>query len=170
MSALFHIIVETIRIAILSIVYGYLIWLLVKGIFKSRKLKKRFLIPLLFIALFLWRFSYWGNEGLGDNGRVPLGSGYEVEILGFSKANIKKDGESVDSKGRASNIEKLYVEDGVVYYTTGTKFRIYDPSGEKTHINNLGIEEFKLMGANPRKLMSADKFHADYWGYGILFY
>lgn len=170
MSTILHLIIELIRIGILSVVYGYLIWWLVRLVFKSQKLRKRLLIPLLFIGLIVWRFSYWRDDGLGINGRVPVGSGYEVSILSFSKAEITRDGETADIKGRARNIEKLYLEDGVVYYTTGSKFRIFDASGEKTYLNNLSIEEFKLMGGDPRRLKSPEEFHSDYWGYWVLFY
>jgi len=139
-------------------------------ILKISNFQKRFIIPILFVSLFIWRFSYWRNNGLGDFGRVPITSNYEIEMIDFVTASIAYKGESADIKGRAQGIEKLYVEDYKVYYFTGRNYRILDAKGDETYINGLNLEKFKLMGGDPKKLMSPDKFHSDYWGYSILFY
>src|SRR5690554_6291880 len=99
MASLFHIIFEFIRIGILSLIYGFLIWLILNKVFKTKNLKKRLIIPLIFIGLFVWRNSYWRNNGYGDFGRVPLTSEYEITMIDFWIASIKKNGENLNLEG-----------------------------------------------------------------------
>ncbi|SDI63992.1 hypothetical protein SAMN04489796_1184 [Winogradskyella thalassocola] len=91
-------------------------------------------------------------------------------MIDFVTASIAYKGESADLKGRTQAIEKLYVENCKVYYFTGRNYRIFDTKGDESYINGLNLENFKLKGGDPKKLMIPDKFHSDYWGYSILFY
>lgn len=85
MEVLFHLFFELIKISILGTIYATLtlIIILVIGNYKSeswfarvsnRKLKSWFLFGFIIsIGLFVFMFSYWGDHGLGDSARVPIG-------------------------------------------------------------------------------------------------
>ena len=167
MTVLFHLLFEVFRISVLSIAYGFLIWILIDKIFKHRRVKKRIIIPIIFIGLFIWRFSYWRDNGLGDSARVPINSDYEISMIDFWYANIYK----VDSKnknyGLTDGMEKLYLEDGIVYGQKQKTFVVFDStSGELT--KDLNQEEFVKKNGDVTKLQTLDKFHSSYWGMKIL--
>ena len=90
MEVLFHFIFQLIKIGILASIYSSILIgiLLIIGKFKSNaflkrvKTKKRkywFLFGFLIsIGLFIFSFTYWGNHGLGDSARIPIGNFKEV--------------------------------------------------------------------------------------------
>lgn len=84
--ALIHLIFTLIKIAILASVYS-IVMLLVLGLFeyifrikaidilskdKWFKVWRRFSLMIAF-GLFIYSFTYWGNHGLGDESRIPIG-------------------------------------------------------------------------------------------------
>src|SRR5690554_2919160 len=94
MEALFHFVFELIKIAILVSVYATLILLTFKLIAKyrrgswfdrvSRNKLKFWLINgiIIFIGLFVFMLTQYGDQGLGDSARMP--SGYVREIRGMN--------------------------------------------------------------------------------------
>jgi len=169
MATLFHLIFEIIRITILSAIYGLIIWYILNKLFGQKRLKKEVVIAILFVGLFVWRFSYWRNNGLGDFGRVPINSEYEITMIDFWYANIEKEGSQEHGQGLTNGIEKLYLENGLVYGQFNSKYLIFDSfSGELT--DGLSKQEFEKENGNLDKLVTPDKFHGDYWGWKILLY
>jgi hypothetical protein len=87
MASLIHFIFELIKISILTLIYSYFLLLLIKKLQPS--LTSKFLNRLnirtgIFILLFIWQFTYWGNHGLGDSSRIPLGFGKEIKQIDAS--------------------------------------------------------------------------------------
>lgn len=169
MASLFHLIFEFVRISILALVYGYLIWIIVAKVFKKKGFKKRYIVPIIFVGLFIWRLSYWRNNGFGDFGRVPLSSEYEVTMIDFWYANIEKNDSKRKQEGLTSGMEKLYMEDGLLYGQTNSDFLIFD-SDSGVLKDGLSEQEFETNKGMVDRLVTPDKFHGDYWGWKILLY
>ena len=169
MTALFHLVFEFIRVFILSFIYGFALWLIFKYVFKEGRLKKRVIIPLIFISLFVWRFSYWRNNGFGDSSRVPLTSEYEISIIDSWSASLYKNGKGISQEGDTNGIIKLYEEDNIIYGQTRINYLIFNISSSELK-RNLTESEFIANSGELSKLMTPDRFHMDYWGWKILFY
>ena len=109
MEVLFHFLFELIKVAILASIYSALILLLFKilGKFKSgswfdRVYKMRirlwFITGLIIsILLFVFMFSYWGNHGLGDSARIPVGHGKAVDQINGSMTYITATGYEMET-------------------------------------------------------------------------
>ncbi|SEK36672.1 hypothetical protein SAMN04487910_0356 [Aquimarina amphilecti] len=158
MASLFHLLFELIRIPILSFIYGAIIWLVINKILKYKGLKKRFLIPLICITFFIWRFSYWRNNGMGDYGRVPITSDYQLEMIDFSNASLDKNGVS-----KITSIDELYKEGNLIYIKGWNEYEIFNIENEMVK-ENLTESEFVREGGNLNKLMSSSEFHSQHWG------
>ncbi|MFD2566448.1 hypothetical protein ACFSRZ_03635 [Pseudotenacibaculum haliotis] len=169
MAVLFHFFFELVRVGVLSLLYGFIIWFLVTKALKLTSIKKRFLVPSLFVILFIWRFSYWRDNGLGDFGRVPLSSNYVVEIIDWSWVRIKKNGESVNNRSDFQDIEELYFEKGILYAQLRKGYLILNSSNDKIH-HPINKEKFMSLGGDLNKLRTPDRFHSGYWGWGLLFF
>ena len=167
MASLFHIIFEFFRIGILSLLYGYIIWYILFKLFNLKKIKIEYLIPIIFISLFVWRNSYWRNNGYGDFGRVPLNSKYEITMIDFWYGSIVKDGKNIRQEGITNGIEKLYFENQILYAKSRGSYLIFNIQNE--NLETLNEKTFTEKGGEIEKLMTPDNFHSDYWGWKILF-
>ena len=90
MFALFGLVFLIIKIGILSSVYSILTLLIFRIISKkyskawlNRLMNKKFLFWLgtgfvYSIALLMYAFSFWGNSGLGDYARIPVGNNFAI--------------------------------------------------------------------------------------------
>lgn len=95
MEALFHLIFELVKIFILSCVYARLVLSVFELIatFKPgswidrvSKKKIRFLFlsgSIIYISLFIFMFTYWGNHGFGDSAKIPIGYGIVVKNINW---------------------------------------------------------------------------------------
>jgi len=104
MEALIHFIIILIKISILGSVYATLTLLSFKivGRFKpnswadrvsKKKLRFWFLSGFLIsIGLFLFTFTYYGDHGLGDYARVPIGNGRAINEINGTQAFIQDEG------------------------------------------------------------------------------
>ena len=102
--ALFHLIFELIKISILSSIYSILILLIFKIIahykpnswfdrVSKKKLKFWFISGLcLSIFLFYFMFSHFGDHGLGDSARIPIGHGKAIQEVDGIQAYIQDEG------------------------------------------------------------------------------
>ena len=96
MEVLFHFIFELVKIVILSSIYAIIILFVFKQINKSnpkswfQKLTTYKTIfwfsmgALISILLFIWMFTYWGNHGLGDYARIPIGNNLAIENINWN--------------------------------------------------------------------------------------
>jgi len=168
MFALLHLIVECIRISILAMIYAYVLNAL---LFKNDKepkekdTRRAAFVGILFISLFLWRFSYWRDNGLGDFYRVPLSSNYEVTMVDSSTAKL------INANGDVllSGFDKLYVNNGILY---ASKNQTYCIVHLKTGSCDKNISEGTFISSlgEPNKLKYLDGFHNNYWNNYLLLF
>jgi hypothetical protein len=104
MEALFHLIFELFKIVVLASVYSFIIFYFLHTLGRyfpgswfysvsQKKLRLWFLSCLVIsIILFAFMFSYWGNHGLGDSARIPLGNGKAVEQINGAMTYITPTG------------------------------------------------------------------------------
>jgi len=104
MEVLVHFIFEIVKIAILASLYSTLLLFLFKLLTQkfpnswlkrlTKDSKKFWFIAgaLISISFYVWLFSYWGNHGLGDNARIPIGYKKQIEQIDGSWMFISPDG------------------------------------------------------------------------------
>jgi len=109
MEVIIHLIFQVIKIAIQATLYGYLFLKLFSNINKSdphswfqkitaNKRRFRFLSRILIsITLFIWMFSYWGDHGLGDHARIPIGNGKSIEQINGTMSYIRPSGHEFET-------------------------------------------------------------------------
>lgn len=97
MEALFHFIFELIKISILGCIYATLTLLTFKliGRYKpdswfarvsKKKLRLWFLSGLILsVGLFFYMFTYYGDHGLGDGPKIPIGHGIVVDNTNWNE-------------------------------------------------------------------------------------
>jgi len=86
MTALFHFLFVVIKSYILALIYTPIIWFLWVLILKARKKYTGFKWSKVFevyaivgLLLIVFSFTYYGNHGLGDESRIPLGHGEAMQ-------------------------------------------------------------------------------------------
>jgi len=118
MEVMFHLVFEIIKIVILSAIYSGALLILLSVFAKfspgSRvaKLlvnKRKFFgksLPVLWLALFIYLFTYWGDHGFGDTSILPIGHHKVVNRINSESSYIE------DQHGKQLTIERfLYSED-----------------------------------------------------------
>jgi hypothetical protein len=133
MEALFHLIFELIKISILGCIYATLTLLAFKliGHYKpdswfdrvsKKKLRLWFLSGLtISVGLFFFMFTYFGNHGLGDSARVPIGHWRAIQEVNGTQAYIQDEGPV-----SMIEIDKFIVSDDFVYGLTSNANENYD--------------------------------------------
>lgn len=109
MEVLFHFIFELVKIAILSSVYATFTVLLFITIAKykpntwfekvaNKKIGLWFISGLIIsLALLRFLFSYWGDHGLGDSARIPVGHGKAVNQINGNMTYITANGYEMET-------------------------------------------------------------------------
>ncbi|QZK89821.1 hypothetical protein K5V07_04695 [Flavobacterium sp. CHNK8] len=102
--ALFHLVFELLKISILSCIYASLILVVFKIIANhnpnswfdkvSKKKFKLWFLSGLYISIFLFffMFSHFGDHGLGDSARIPIGHGKAIQEVDGMQAYIQDEG------------------------------------------------------------------------------
>ena len=133
MEVLFHFIFELIKISILGCIYATLTLLSFKfiGHFKpntwfyraSRKKLRLWFLSGLFISigLFFFMFTYYGEHGLGDSARVPVGHWRAIQQVNGTQAYIQDEGPVA-----MIEIDDFIVTDNYIYGLTGDMNENYD--------------------------------------------
>ena len=114
MEVLFHFIFQLIKIGILASIYSIIIigiLLLFEKVksndylkkIKSQKINSWFSFGFIIsILLFIFSFTYWGNHGLGDGPRIPIGHWETIENTnwneyGYLKGQKTSDGNDIET-------------------------------------------------------------------------
>ena len=143
MEALFHLGFELIKIGILASIYS---WILL-GIFrqinrsnpkswfqKSTVNGKRFWVKstrIIYLLLFIWMYTYWGNHGFGDSARIPIGNGKVIKNINWSEygyiENIRtSDNDKIETtKFRITN-KKLIGNLDSWFYSYTNQYFLYE--------------------------------------------
>ena len=147
--ALFHLIFELIKISILSCIYASLILLIFKIIahyypnswfakVSNKKLKFWFLSGLsISVFLFFYMFSYYGDHGLGDSARIPVGHSKAIQEIDGIQAYIQDEGPI-----SMIEIDKFKVTDDFVYGFIKNGNENYDGSCFVYNLKDNSIKTF----------------------------
>lgn len=133
MEALFHLIFELVKISILGCIYATLMLAIFKiiGHYKpdswfSRVSKKKMRLwfssdLIISVGLFLFMFTYFGDHGLGDSARVPVGHWRAIQEVNGMQAFIQDEGPI-----SMIEIDKFIVTADFVYGLSGDATENYD--------------------------------------------
>ncbi|RZK54943.1 MAG: hypothetical protein EOO87_09090 [Pedobacter sp.] len=122
MEVMIGFVAELIKISILSCIYAFVAMLIFKiiGSYKhgswfdrvSRKKLKLWLLSGFFISLglFIFMFTHYGDHGLGDSARVPIGHWREIQQTNGTLTYIQEDG-----KVSVLAIDKFVIADDYLY-------------------------------------------------------
>jgi len=187
MEVLFHFIFQLIKIGILASIYAILLIgiLTILGKFKSTEYlerikneKKKYWCVyglIISIGLFVYSFTYWGNHGLGDSARIPIGHFKEVDetngmitsiepnnyqfgamaVHSFAKSKIYLVGKSETSpvdRPKPYFIWNLY-KDEIVFYDSEAEYNSFADKNELPEIS-----EFKTFRESYREYWGGLKF------------
>ncbi|MFS2188967.1 hypothetical protein ACCC92_19980 [Mucilaginibacter sp. Mucisp84] len=90
MTTLFHLLFVVIKSSILGLLYTPVVWFLWVLFLKAQKKYTGFkwfsvfaVYKIVSISLIVFSFTYYGNHGLGDESRIPLGHGEERPVCLF---------------------------------------------------------------------------------------
>ena len=134
MEALFHLIFELIKISILASVYaafGLLVFQLIGKIrpnsWCNRVTRKRFRFWfssgfLISVGLFGFMMTHFGDHGLGDEARVPVGHFRAIKEINGTKAYIQ----DVENGIYALDIDRFYISEDFVYGLAGNNKGYYE--------------------------------------------
>jgi hypothetical protein len=143
MGALFHFIFQLFKIAILSAFYALIlitIVIILEKFIKNKFLRrvatdkktylKYFAVPIA-IFLFIFSFTYWGNHGLGDSARIPVGHGQVISNINWTAYGIL-DGQETGA-GNQIETTRFKVSNGMVsgnldswFHAYGNKYFVLD--------------------------------------------
>jgi hypothetical protein len=149
MEVLFHLVFILIKVAILSCLYG-LVFLIIIRLIKKRLNHSSFknwmiLSVSSFAFLLVFMNTNWGDHGLGDYARIPIGEGKEIEQINYSGMYIRPEGH----ENETLSISSYYLDKE---YCFGT----IEKSGMKFiwHLRTNEIEKFKSEIDYLRRLQS----------------
>ncbi|MBD2705183.1 hypothetical protein IC229_31465 [Spirosoma sp. BT702] len=103
MKSLFHLIFEIIKIGVLSSAYALLLLVILKLVqaysskaWVNRVLRNKVRFWLyttlsISVALFFFMFTYYGDHGLGDSSRLPIGYGKDVKQINGTDTFIESE-------------------------------------------------------------------------------
>lgn len=153
MESLFHLIFVLIKIILLASIYSALIlflFIIVKKlkpnswIEKIDTNRKKFWIKtakIISILLFIWMHTYWGNHGLGDSARIPIGKGYAIENINWNEyayLNKVKTSDGIDLE-----MTKFKVKDCVLIGNLDSWFHNFENQYFAFDLNTSKLVEFK---------------------------
>ena len=125
MAAGFHFFFELFKIAVLSSVYALVILLLailtekliktdhINNLLKSKSKFWEKSFNIIYVLLFIFMFTYWGDHGLGDDAYLPVGHFQVVNQSDGMYAYVEdKHGDQLNIANFAYDGNKLYAESG----------------------------------------------------------
>ncbi|WP_121810762.1 hypothetical protein [Mucilaginibacter kameinonensis] len=131
MTALFHFLFVVLKSYLLALIYAPIVWFLWVLILKARKKYTGFKWSKVFkvytvvaLLLIVFSFTYYGDHGLGDSPRIPLG--YGETMVGdnqFASFTPKGKNEQIHVKAFALKGDNLSmaVDSGYKVYNLKTK-------------------------------------------------
>jgi hypothetical protein len=133
MVTIYHFIFELIKILILGCIYATLTFVIFKSLgrfkpdswfdrFSKRKLRFWLLSAFVIsVGLVFFMFSYYGDHGLGDDARVPIGYGRAIQEMDARQAYIQDEGPIP-----MLTLKRFIVTDQFVYGVSGEEEDNYD--------------------------------------------
>ncbi len=150
MEALFHFVFQLFKICILSYFYTYLFFFLLRKVSNKSNIIKSILHkiieikPLIFICIFFflfsWMFSYWGNHGLGDLARIPIGNNMTIDNINGNKYG--KISGLITLNGKEVETTKFRITSGKIVGNLDSWFYNYKNAYFICDINTKEVIEF----------------------------
>lgn len=182
MEVLFHFIFQLIKIAILGSAYAAITILLFEVIGHSRqnswfnniskKLSFWTLCGRISFGLFIFMFTYYGDHGLGDNAKIPLGHGIVMENTNwdnYGHIDGVKTIDKIDIETTKFNVtdNKLIGNLESDFYEFKNSYFIYDIESEEMK-EFLTKAEFDIFAAenklaNSNKLLTFEENYSNHW-------
>lgn len=173
MEVLIHFIFQLVKIGFLSLCYSFLLFQLLK-ILKKRvenlKVYKWFYYYfIIYFLLFIYSFTYWGNHGLGDGAKIPIGNWKVIE-------NVNWDyGSYLNFENTQFDIDKFIVENGNLYAKTSDFFTSNNYTYFIINLDTNEVTKFKDKQAynsyakernfpQSKELLSFSDNYLNYWG------
>jgi hypothetical protein len=167
MFALFALLFLMVKIRILALAYATLV-VIVLLIFSKKarqdwrimSLGKKFLFWfgcsfLLFIALSIYAFSYWGYSGLGDEACIPVGNGfvvYSIDALESSwiEPDRKEDWKQAELQNFALSKDHVLCAEFTGYNGENCNhcFIVFDTNTQKITVFNSQAEYYEFARTN----------------------
>ena len=153
MEALFHLIFEIIKISILASIYATLTLLLFKLIGKyrpdswfdrvARKKFKFWFISgfIITVGLFGFMTTHFGDHGLGDGARIPIGHFREIQEINGTQAYIQ----DIENGIYALDIDNFHITDDYVYGLAGSHNENYEGKFFLYDLDNNEVKTFKAL-------------------------
>jgi len=185
MEVLFHFIFQLFKIGILALVYAFFLVgiLLILGkirptyfLNKVKTEKKKYWFRLGFlisIGLFIFSCTYWGNHGLGDSAKIPIGHWETIGNInwteyGYLKGQKTSDGFDIETTRFKVTNDKLSGNLDSWFYNFENSFFVLDLKTDeiiefKTEPEfNKYAENNKLPKSN--ELLSFKQNYNNHWG------
>lgn len=180
MEVLFHFAFQLVKISILASIYSFIFTTLIslykkedsetrKLNYKNRWYNYGFKIS---IFLFVFSFTYWGNHGLGDGPRIPLGYwkvmdntnwdkyGYVSDLKSDCGKEIQTTKFKVEGKYLCGNYDSWFYKYNHKYFVYNMRKDNLKEFGNKEQYNKFALKN-KLPKAN--ELLSFEKNYRNYW-------
>lgn len=181
MEVLIHFVFQLFKIAFLAIIYSVFLRgvLFLVSNFLNRKIAyKGSYYMLIYVLLLVFSFTYYGNHGLGDGPRIPIGNWKTIENVNWEDWCYIDDFKSKD--GKPIHIDKFFVKGNKLCGLYDNHFYKYENDYFVINLNSKQITEFKtreqynahaLENKLPivEDLISFEKNYTNYWG-GIRFF
>ncbi len=132
----FHFIFELVKIAVLAIIYSTILLITFSILAKTRpgswfdratEFKKDSWFAMGFlisISLFIYMFTYWGNHGLGDSPRIPIGKWLVVDNANWNDYGYIND--MTTNNGNEVVMTEFLVKKGYLLGKLGSSFHRYN--------------------------------------------
>ena len=172
MEFFIHFIFVLLKISVLANMYVRVIIFLVRFIgnkkpnrlsnwFMRNKKKARSLsIGFIWLGLFFYMFTYWGNHGFGDGARIPIDYGLVVENINWNKYGRLRQIKTNDNT--EIELTKFKIQNDILIGNLDSWFYSYKNSYFVYDMKNKKMTEFKNRFeyrdfASKNKLPSLDK-------------
>ena len=181
MEVLIHFVFQLFKIGILAFLYSFL-WrkfLIIITLFKPNwKVKEQMsYYPTIYVSLLIFSFTYFGNHGLGDGPKIPIGYWETVENVnwedyGYLEKVKSSDGKKIEFEKFLVKNNKLCGKYGGFFYNYKHSYFVYDLCTKKLMefetklVYNKHADKNDLPKSN--ELLSFYKNYNNYWG-GIRF-
>lgn len=180
MEVLFHFIFELIKISILGSIYATLILVIFKIVGNynpdswfdrvlNKKLRLWFLSGFIIsVGLFLFMFTYFGDHGLGDSAKVPVGHFQVVnQINGNASYIVNNKGNQLGIKNFTFDGKNLYAETDKEFNGEDGDYVIWDLKSDKWTFYKTQEDYIKFAKQNnyplPNKFEDFLKFYNRHW-------
>ncbi|UOQ98934.1 hypothetical protein MUN81_05440 [Hymenobacter sp. 5317J-9] len=176
MEVLVHLVFTVVKISVLASVYAALLLQVARFVrtvdpaspfARASTRPKRFWWRygfLISVGLFLYSLTYWGNHGLGDYARIPLGHGEAMEEINGTMAYFEPvraiDQSEVVAYQLADDVLCAQADDNLFYtYDLGSNLRQTFPDSTVYNAYAAG-HQLPLS----RQLRPFSAHYAQYWG------